>query len=104
MFRWLIEIGEYFREQAIYAYSLGDVDLGTIKAERVLNKIRSKHITQIRQNDLYKLCRCTLFKNAQDFAETMEMLVEYGYLRRETIQGANGNNKSGIMVFINPHI
>ena len=99
-----IEIGEYFREQAIYAYSLGDVDLGTIKAERVLNKIRSKHIQQIRQNDLYKLCRCTLFKNAADFAETMEMLEEYNYLRRETIQGANGNNKSGIMVFINPHI
>ena len=99
-----IEIGEYFREQAIYAYSLGDVDLGTVKAERVLNKIRSKHITQIRQNDLYKLCRCTLFKNAADFAETMDMLEEYGYLRRETVQGANGNNKSGIMVFINPHI
>lgn len=99
-----IEIGEYFREQAIYAYSLGDVDLGTIKAERVLNKIRSKHIQQIRQNDLYKLCRCTLFKNAADFAETMDMLEEYGYLRRETIQGANGNNKSGIMVFINPNI
>lgn len=99
-----IEIGEYFREQVIYAYSLGDVDLGTIKAERVLNKIRSKHITSIRQNDLYKLCRCTLFKNAADFAETMEMLEEYNYLRRETIQGANGNNKSGIMVFINPNI
>lgn len=99
-----IEIGEYFREQAIYAYSLGDVDIGTIKAERVLNKLRSKHIQQIRQNDLYKLCRCTLFKNAADFAETMEMLEEYNYLRRETIQGANGNNKSGIMVFINPNI
>lgn len=47
-----IEIGEYFCEQAIYAYSLGDVVLGTIKAERVLNKIRSKHIMNIRQNDL----------------------------------------------------
>lgn len=32
------------------------------------------------------------------------MLEEYGYLRRETVQGVNGNNKSGIMVFINPHI
>lgn len=99
-----IEIGEYFREQAIYAYSLGDVDLGTIKAERVLNKIRSKHIQQIRQNDLYKLCRCTLFKNAADFAETMEMLEEYGYLRRETIPAANNCNRSGVMVYINPHI
>ena len=99
-----IEIAGYFREQAIYAYSLGDIDLGTVKAERVLNKIRSKGIREIRQNDLYKLCRCTLFKNAADFAETMEMLEEYNYLRRVTIQGANGNNKSGIMAFINPNI
>lgn len=99
-----VEIGEYFREQAIYAYSLGDIDLGTVKAERVLNKIRSKHITNIRQNDLYKLCRCTLFKNAADFGETMDMLEEYNYLRREKVEGANGNNKSGIIVFINPNI
>lgn len=99
-----VEIGEYFREQAIYAYSLGDVDVGTVKAERVLNKIRSKCIQQIRQNDLYKHCRCTLFKNAADFAETMDMLEDYNYLHREKVQGANGNNKSGIMIFVNPNI
>lgn len=99
-----IEIAEYFREQAIYAYSLGDVDIGTVKAEKVLGKIRSKNIRQIRQNDLYKLCRCTLFKNAADFAETMDMLEEYGYIAREIIRGANGNNKSGVMVYINPNI
>lgn len=99
-----IEIAEYYRNQAIYAYSLGDVDIATVKAERVLNKIRSKRIQTIRQNDLYKLCRCTLFKNAADFGETVDMLEEYKYLRRETVRGANGNNKSGIMVFINPQI
>lgn len=97
-----IEIGEYFREQAIYAYSLGDIDLGTVKAERVLNKIRSKHITSIRQNDLYKLCRCTLFKNAADFAETMEMLEEYHYIVRSTSKGAN--NKTMTDVIVNPNI
>ena len=33
-----------------------------------------------------------------------EMLEEYGYLHRETIPAANGCNRSGIMVYINPHI
>ncbi|MBR1423819.1 MAG: DUF3987 domain-containing protein [Ruminococcus sp.] len=99
-----IEIANYYREQAIYAYSLGDVDIGTVKAERVLDKIRSKGIREIRQNDLYKLCRCTLFKNAQDFGETVDMLEEYNYIHRVKVEGANGNNKSGIMVFINPNI
>lgn len=97
-----VEIGEYFREQAIYAYSQGDVDMATVKAERVLSKIRSKHITEIRQNDLYKLCRCTLFKNAADFAESMDMLKEYGYVRRFEEKGTN--NKNVIHVECNPLI
>lgn len=95
-----IEIGEYFREQAIYAYSLGDIDLGTVKAERVLNKIRSKCIREIKHNDLYKFCRCTLFKNAADFGETMDMLEEYGYVRRSAEKGTN--NKNVIRVAVNP--
>ena len=39
-----VEIGEYYREQAIYAYSLGDVDTATLKAERVIDRIRAKNI------------------------------------------------------------
>ncbi len=97
-----IEIAEYYRNQAIYAYSLGDVDIATVKAERVLNKIRSKHIQTIRQNDLYKLCRCTLFKNAADFGETMDMLEEYNYIARTTSKGAN--NKTMTDVIVNPNI
>ncbi len=93
-----VEIGEYFRQQAIYAYSLGDTDFATVKAERVLNKIRSRHITQIRQNDLHHLCRCTLFKNAQDFNETVDMLEEYGYLRRFTSKGTNNKTVTDIVV------
>lgn len=97
-----VEIAEYFREQAIYAYSLGDTDIGTVKAERVLNKIRSKHIRQIRQNDLHHLCRCTLFKNAPDFNETVDMLEEYGYICRIVSKGTN--NKNVIDIEVNPHV
>ncbi len=97
-----IEIAGYFREQAIYAYSLGDIDLGIVMAERVLNKIRSKGIREIRQNDLYKLCRCTLFKNAADFGETMDMLEEYSYILRTTSKGTN--NKTVTDVIVNPNI
>lgn len=97
-----VEIAEYYREQAIYAYSLADVDIATVKAERVLNKIRSKQIQSIRQNDLYKLCRCTLFKNAQDFGETMDMLEEYSYILRTTSKGTN--NKTVTDVIVNPDI
>lgn len=99
-----VEIGEYYREQAIYAYSLGDVDTATLKAERVIDRIRAKNIRTIRQNELYKICRCTLFRNANDFNETIIMLEEYGYIKRKTVQGANGNNKSSIVLHVNPLI
>lgn len=99
-FRNAVDIAEYFREQAIYAYSLGDMDIATVKAERVLNKIRSKQIHNIRQNDLYKFCRCKLFKNAADFDEIIDMLEEYGYIRRTYEKGTN--NKSIIHVATNP--
>ena len=93
-----ISIAEYYREQAVYAYSLSDVDTATVKAEKVLEKIKSKHIQNIRQNDLYRLCRCTLFKNAQDFAETVDMLEEYGYIRRITSTGANNKTITDIII------
>lgn len=96
-----MEIAEYYREQAIYAYSLGDTDIGIFKAERVLGKIRAKRIDKTRQNDLYKICRCSLFKNAADFTETMEMLEEYGYIYREEVK-TEGSNRSGVMVYVNP--
>lgn len=99
-----IEIGEYYRKQAIYAYGVGDVDLGIVKAERVLAKIRSKYIREIRQNDLYKLCRCSLFSGAKDFSDALEMLEEYGYIRRESIRGANNNPKTALIVHVNPKI
>lgn len=97
-----VEIAEYFREQAIYAYSLGDVDIGTVKAEKILGKIHSKNIWKIRQNDLHHLCRCTLFKNAQDFNETVDMLEEYGYIRRNVSRGSN--NKNVVDIEVNPHV
>ena len=97
-----VEIGEYFREQAIYAYSIGDVDMATVKAERVLSKVRSKGIKQIRQNDLYKQCRCTMFSSAKDFDETVEMLEDYGYIHRTELKGTN--NKTMTDITVNPNI
>ena len=99
-----IEIGHYFREQAIYAFSLGDVDTQTMQAERIISKIKAKRIQQIKQNDLYQICRCKLFKNAQEFAEIISVLEEYGYLKSETIPGVNNNPKSSILLHINPRI
>lgn len=91
----------FYQKHAIYAYGLSDVDISVIKAERVLNKIRSKNIHEIRQNDLRHECRSTIFKNNQDFIETIDMLEEYGYIRRVLSKGTN--NKTVTDIIVNPN-
>ena len=84
----------FYQQHAIYAYSLGEVDTAIVKAEKVLAKIKSKCIREIRQNELYQICRCNLFANARDFDETVALLEEYGYISRTlpeaTLGGASG--------------
>jgi hypothetical protein len=97
-----IDLADYYKEQAIYAYGLREIDNDIVKAEHILKKIKAKFIKEIRQNDLYKLCRCKMFKNADDFCNVIAMLEEYGYLRRETSTGTN--NKTITDIVVNPDI
>ena len=97
-----VAIALYYRDQTVHAYGLGDFDAGTIQAERIIAKIKSKRITNIRQNDLYQICRCKLFKNSSDFDEAVNMLEDYGYIRREVSSGAN--NKPMVDITVNPRI
>ena len=97
-----VAIALYYRDQTVHAYGLGDFDAGTIQAERIIAKIKSKRITNIRQNELYRLCRCKLFKNSSDFDEAVNMLEDYGYIRREVSNGAN--NKPMVDITVNPQI
>jgi hypothetical protein len=97
-----IDLADYYKEQAIYAYGLREIDNDIVKAEHILKKIKVKYIKDCRQNDLYKLCRCKMFKNADDFCNVIAMLEEYGYLRRETSTGTN--NKTITDIVVNPDI
>lgn len=92
----------FYQQHAIYAYSLGEVDTAIVKAEKVLAKIKSKCIREIRQNELYQICRCNLFANARDFDETVALLEEYGYISRTESKGSN--NKIVTTVYVNPNI
>lgn len=96
------QIGEYYRETAIYAYFKKDEEITNKKAKRVLDRISEIVFTEGTQNDLYRICRCKLFRNADDFDKTIQLLETNGYLRRKEAPGANGNNKSKCIVEVNP--
>lgn len=97
-----VAIALYYRDQTVHAYGLGDFDAGTIQAERILAKIKSKGLKEIRQGDLYRLCRCKLFRNSAEFDEAVNMLEDYGYLKSEAVPPEGDGRRGGILLHINP--
>ena len=99
-----VEIGNYYREQAIYAYELANADAQIVKAVYIIRKVKSKGIREIRQADLYRIVRCDKFANSSEFNSVIDLLEEYRYLVSETVPAANGCNKSGKKLTFNPDI
>jgi hypothetical protein len=99
-----IDLADYYKEQAIFAYGLREIDNEVVKAEHILKKIKAKYVKNIKQNDLYRMCRCKLFKNAQEFDSSLAMLEEYGYVCRKTEPSLNQNHKEISFVCVNPCI
>ena len=97
-----IDIADYYKEQAIYAFSIGGVDQEILKAEKALEIIRAKQIKEGFQSALLKKCRNKIFAESDDFYKALKLLEEYGYValdERET-----GNHKSAVYVYVNPKV
>ncbi len=73
-----LDIAEYYKTQAVYAYTLNTTGAVCEAAEYVLNKLKSKRIKRISSRDLLRLCR--RFKKVSDLDEPMELLIDRGYV------------------------
>ncbi|MGN1224026.1 MAG: YfjI family protein [Ruminococcus sp.] len=97
-----INIADYYKEEAIYAFSIGGVDQEILKAEKALEIIKAKQIKEGFQSALLKKCRNKIFAESDDFYKALKLLEEYGYValdERET-----GNHKSAVYVYVNPKV
>ncbi len=92
----------YYQEQAMFGFGMNAPDGQIIKAEKIVQMFRTKEIRQGVKSELYRACRCHLFKDAEDFYKTLETLAEYGYIAFEEVRV--GNNKPVQMVHVNPHL
>ena len=75
-----IDIADYYKEQAIYAFSIGSVDNEILRAEKALEIIRAKQIREGFQSALLKKCRNKIFPEPDDFYKALKLLEEYGYV------------------------
>ena len=97
-----IDIADYYKEQAIYAFNIVGVDQEILKAEKALEIIKAKQIKEGFQSALLKKYRNKIFAESDDFYKALKLLEEYGYValdERET-----GNHKSAVYVYVNPKV
>lgn len=97
-----IDIADYYKEQAIYAFSIGGVDYEILKAEKALEIIRAKQIKEGFQSALLKKCRNKIFAESDDFYKALKLLEEYGYVALDVRE--TGNYKSAVYVYVNPKV
>lgn len=97
-----IEISDYYKEHAIFGFGVDSVDSKILKAEKALELIKSKHIKEGFQSEIYKKCRCKYFSNSEEFYAALKMLEEYNYIFFD-VQESN-NNKPAVYVYVNPDI
>jgi hypothetical protein len=98
-----VSIGEYYREQAIFAYSKSGNNAAIESAVYVLEKLKTEEVDSISKRDLLRLCR--RFKSNDELNKAIEILLDYEYLREEIPQKKSTTGRKPIPVYqINPHI
>jgi hypothetical protein len=97
-----IEIADYYKEQAIFAFNIGGVDNEILKAEKALELIKAKNIKEGFQSAILKSCRNKIFAEPNDFYKALKLLEEYGYVALD--ERMTGNNKPAVYVYVNPKI
>ncbi|MDE5937303.1 MAG: DUF3987 domain-containing protein, partial [Ruminococcus sp.] len=97
-----IEIADYYKTQAIFAFNLGGVNNEILKAEKVLEVIKAKQIKECYQSALLKKCRFSIFNDSDDFYKILQVIEDYGYVVLD--ERITGNNKPAVYVYVNPKV
>jgi len=94
-----LDIAEYYKQQARYAYGLMGGDAVTENAEYVLKKLRANAVSEVTGRELIHLCR--KFRTMDELSQPIEILTEHGYLRRKKQEYVKGR-KPQVIYEVNP--
>ncbi|SMX65437.1 Protein of unknown function (DUF3987) [Brevibacterium sp. Mu109] len=84
------QIGEYYAGHAVAAFDLMDRTAPNAKAEELLTFIRSHGLTEFSTRDLMVRISRSRFPSADDLTETLNVLVDYGWIIPQEIQRKRG--------------
>ena len=96
------KITEYVLEYAQYAYSVMGADKTLHEAQYILRRLESQARQKFTKSSLYHLCRNKSFKRADDMLPALDLLIEYGYLKKRVYYQATGGRPRGDNYLLNP--
>lgn len=95
-----IDIADFYKQQARYAYGLMGANPVSADAEYILKKLRANHVSVINGRELFHLCR--KFKTVDELCQPIEILTEHGYLREQQQEFKGTGRRPSIVYEVNP--
>ena len=95
-------ITNYFFKHAQYAYSIMGADKTVHDAKYILRRLETQDKRELTKSSLFHLCRSKSFKRADDMLPALDLLVEYGYLKKRSYYQATGGRPKGDSYILNP--
>lgn len=95
-------ITTYFLKHAQYVYSVMGADKTVHDAKYILRRLETQDKRELTKSSLFHLCRSKSFKRADDMLPALDLLVEYGYLKKRSYYQATGGRPKGDSYILNP--
>ncbi len=96
-----IRIAKYFLQHALCAYSIMGADKALRGAKRILKRLQGQDKRELTRYQIHRLCRGE-FPRVEDTIPSIELLIEYGYLKERTYSAPTGGRPRGNGYILNP--
>ena len=96
------KITRYFLKHAQYAYSVMGADKTLHEAKYILRRLEAQPKRELTKSGIYHLCRSKYFKKADDMLSALDLLIEYGYLKKRVYYQSTGGRPKGDGYLLNP--
>ncbi len=97
-----VKIMSYFIKHAQYTYSVMGADKTLHEARYILRRLEKQPMRELTKSAIYHLCRNKNFKKADDIIPALDLLIEYGYLKRRSYYQATGGRPRSDSYLLNP--
>ena len=96
-----IKIARYFLKHAKHAYSTMGMNQTLHGAKRIISKLQEQSETELTKYQIYRLLRYE-YTSVSELAPSIELLVEYGYLKERRYNEPTGGRPRGKGYLLNP--